>query len=100
MELVSRKPSWPAAAGGRTDRPNIWMQAIRSALKTSCSTGAVHIWVPGSRPAAAPRDDDAKSLDRARRLAFNGGMIRVTDHIEIDEAELEESFVRDRKSVV
>jgi hypothetical protein len=36
-------------ASGQTDRinrPDIWMQAIRSNHKTSCATGAVHIWVP------------------------------------------------------
>ena len=30
----------------RTNRPDIWMQAIRSDLENSCGTGAVHIWVP------------------------------------------------------
>ena len=32
----------------RINRPDIWMQAIRSDLKNSCGTGAVHIWVPVS----------------------------------------------------
>src|SRR5712672_327996 len=40
------KPSWPAVYD-RINRPDIWMQAIRSDLqKNSCGTGAVHIWVP------------------------------------------------------
>jgi hypothetical protein len=30
----------------RSNRPDIWMQAIRSDQKKSCGTGAVHIWVP------------------------------------------------------
>src|ERR1700704_2674830 len=39
------KPSWPAVTN-RINRPDIWMQAIRSDQKNSCGTGAVHIWVP------------------------------------------------------
>src|ERR1700722_10874482 len=30
LELASRKPSWPAAKSDRINRPDIWMQAIRS----------------------------------------------------------------------
>jgi hypothetical protein len=30
----------------RINRPDIWMQAIRSDPKNSCGTGAVHIWAP------------------------------------------------------
>jgi hypothetical protein len=30
----------------RINRPDIWMQAIRSDPENSCGTGAVHIWVP------------------------------------------------------
>src|SRR5882724_9680035 len=45
LELASRKPSWPAVQSDRTNRPDIWMQAIRSDRKNSCGTGAVHIWV-------------------------------------------------------
>ena len=30
----------------RINRPDIWMQAIRSDQKNSCGTGAVHIWGP------------------------------------------------------
>ena len=30
MELASRMPSWPAASCGRINRPDIWLQAIRS----------------------------------------------------------------------
>lgn len=36
----------------------------------------------------------ASGLDPGRRLAFNGAMIRVTDHIALDETELVEEFVR------
>ena len=46
LELASRKPSWPAIHCDRINRPDIWMQAIRSDPKNSCGTGAVHIWVP------------------------------------------------------
>ena len=35
-----------ASGTRRINRPDIWMQAIRSNRKTSCATGAVHIWVP------------------------------------------------------
>src|SRR3981189_2260177 len=39
----------------RSNRPDIWMQAIRSDQKNSCGTGAVHIWVPAR--ASLGRDD-------------------------------------------
>jgi hypothetical protein len=32
-----------------SNRPDIWMQAIRSDRQNSCGTGAVHIW-HGGRP--------------------------------------------------
>ena len=46
-ELASRKPSRPAVKGDRTNRPDIWLQAIRSKLCAgSCKQGSVHIWAP------------------------------------------------------
>src|SRR6202035_3981694 len=33
LELASRKPSWPAGQIDRINRPDIWMQAIRSDQK-------------------------------------------------------------------
>ena len=45
-ELASRKPSRPAVKGDRINRPDIWLQAIRSKLCAgSCKQGAVHIWL-------------------------------------------------------
>src|SRR5882724_2500398 len=50
LELASRKPSWPAVQSDRTNRPDIWMQAIRSDLKNLlCHGGRPHMG-PGSRP--------------------------------------------------
>src|SRR6266567_7983685 len=45
---------WPAAQSDRVNRPDIWMQAIRSDPEktlvargpSTYGTGAVHIWVP------------------------------------------------------
>src|SRR5882724_6755090 len=52
LELASRKPSWPAVQSDRTNRPDIWMQAIRSDLKNLlCHGGRPHMG-PGLR-----RDD-------------------------------------------
>ena len=40
LELASRKPSWPAVQTDRINRPDIWMQAIRSdRLKTLVARG-------------------------------------------------------------
>src|SRR5260221_4595256 len=50
LELASRNPSWPAVQSDRTNRPDIWMQAIRSDLKNLlCHGGRPHMG-PGSRP--------------------------------------------------
>ena len=50
----------------RTNRPDIWMQAIRSDLENSCGTGAVHIWVPDRvRLRSLVRDDVELSLGAA-----------------------------------
>ena len=44
LELLSRKPSWPAFMCERTNRPDIWTQAISSKhCKTPRKEGAVHI---------------------------------------------------------
>src|ERR1700716_878899 len=39
----------------RSNRPDIWMEGIRSDQKNSCGTGAVHIWVPALRTIWRPR---------------------------------------------
>src|SRR5260221_12520783 len=55
LELASRKPTWPAVQSDRTNRPDIWMQAIRSDLKNLlCHGGRPHMG-PGSRFACPGR---------------------------------------------
>ena len=59
------KPSWPAVQSDRINRPDIWMQVIRSdRRKNSCGTGAVHIWVPAR--ASLGRDDVGYFVNSAK----------------------------------
>src|ERR1700722_16592817 len=56
LELASRKPCRPAAKPKATASTGRTYGCKRSdqTIKNSCSTGAVHIWIPGSREAARP----------------------------------------------
>src|ERR687893_675470 len=59
LELTSRKPSWPAVMCDRTERPDIWAQAIRSKYHATLLRG-------GSRPHIGSRPN----LDSAQHMGL------------------------------
>src|SRR5882724_640438 len=75
LELASRKPSWPAVQSDRTNRPDIWMQAIRSDLKNLlCHGGRPHMG-PGLRRddellRGGPLDDESRFIPPANNHQF------------------------------
>src|ERR1700722_11040575 len=57
LELASRKPSWPAAKSDRINRPDIWMQAIRSDHQELLQHGG-RPHMDSGLALCAPRNDD------------------------------------------
>src|ERR1700722_12449935 len=63
LELASRKPSWPAAKSDRINRPDIWMQAIRSDHQELLQHGGrPHMDSGLARKGLAPRNDESKNF--------------------------------------
>ena len=70
-ELASRKPSRPAVKGDRTNRPDIWLQAIRSKLCAgSCKQGAVHIWLAELLKRKPPKLAAVALANKMARIAW------------------------------